>query len=128
MIIALTPYGKFPVLMDTFVEVGYKLQMPLAHIKPIWAMPGGGTTAGHVEDIVKKFGHDVMIAVGAGIHAHPDGPTAGARAFRHAIDAAVAGVPTDVAAQDHPELQTALDLWGYWVEGKGGSYNYGLKG
>jgi 2,3-diketo-5-methylthiopentyl-1-phosphate enolase len=126
MVIALTPYGKFPVLMDAFIDGGYKMLQPLGHIKPVWSMPGGGTTQGHVEDVVKKFGIDVIIASGAGIHAHPAGPRAGAKAFRQAIDAAVKGIKCDEYAKDHKELAEALGEWGYYEEGKTGIFD--LKG
>ncbi|MHA2497497.1 MAG: RuBisCO large subunit C-terminal-like domain-containing protein, partial [Candidatus Hodarchaeales archaeon] len=35
---------------------------------------------------MKDLGADVLIGSGGGIHAHPDGSIAGARAFRQAID------------------------------------------
>jgi 2,3-diketo-5-methylthiopentyl-1-phosphate enolase len=126
MVISLTPYGKFPMLMDTFVDSGYKMLSKLGDIKPIFPMPGGGTTQGHVEDVVNKFGIDVIIASGAGIHAHPMGPRAGAKAFRQAIDAAVKGQKADEAAKEHEELRVALNEWGYYKEGKTGIFE--LKG
>ncbi|MBW7571440.1 RuBisCO large subunit C-terminal-like domain-containing protein [Caproiciproducens faecalis] len=126
MIIALTPYGKFPMMMDTFVDSGYKMLSPLGNLKAVFPMPGGGTTQGHVEDVVKKFGNDVMIASGAGIHGHPMGPRAGAKAFRQAIDAAVSGQNMLEAAKQHKELQAAFDAWGYYQESKTGIFD--LKG
>lgn len=126
MVIALSPYGKFPMLMDTFIDCGYRMLMPMGNIKPIFAMPGGGTTQGHVEDLYKKFGKDVMIAAGGAIHGHPMGPAAGARAFRQAIDAVVAGRSLEEAAGDFQELKVALDLWGIYSEKKGGLFD--LKG
>ena len=57
MIITLSPYGKFPMSMDSFVSAGYKMTQPLGHIKSVFAMPGGGTTPGHIEDIINKFGN-----------------------------------------------------------------------
>ena len=86
MVIALSPYGKFPMMMDTFISAGMKMLQPFGHIKPVFPMPGGGTTQGHIEDIMHKFGNDVMIAAGGAIHGHPMGPAAGARAFRQGID------------------------------------------
>lgn len=62
MIIALSPYGKFLMSMDSFVSAGYKMLAPLGHIKPVFFMPGGGTTQGYIEDIINKFGKDVMTA------------------------------------------------------------------
>lgn len=127
MIIALSPYGKFPMTMDSFLSSGYKMIQPLGHIKPVFSMPGGGTTQGHIEDIIQKFGIDVMIAAGGAIHGHPMGPAAGARAFRQGIDAVMAGKTLEEAKVDHEELRMALDLWGIYGEDKA-NQNYDLKG
>lgn len=126
MIISLTPYGKFPMMMDTFVNAGLQMLTPFGDIKPVFPMPGGGTTQGHIEDVIKKFGNDVMIAAGGAIHGHPMGPAAGARAFRQGIDAVMAGQTLVEAAREHEELRCALDLWGVYEEKKGGIFD--LKG
>lgn len=128
MIIALTPYGKFPMQMDTFISVGYKMLQPLGHIKPVFPMPGGGTTQGHLEDMIKKFGNNVMIAAGGAIHGHPMGPAAGARAFRQGIDEVMNGVALKDAAgkPENKELKAAIDAWGIYEEAKGGIFD--LKG
>jgi 2,3-diketo-5-methylthiopentyl-1-phosphate enolase len=89
-------------------------------------MPGGGTTQGHIEDVMKKFGNDVMIAAGGAIHGHPMGPAAGAKAFRQGIDAVMAGMTLKEAAKEYPELACALDAWGVYEEKKGGIFD--LKG
>ena len=127
MIIALSPYGKFPMSMDSFVSAGYKMLAPLGHIKPVFSMPGGGTTQGHIEDIINKFGKDVMIAAGGANHGHPMGPAAGARAFRQGIDAVMAGKTLKEAGKEYKELGIALDLWGIYGEEKANK-NYDLKG
>lgn len=126
MIIGLTPYGKFPMLMDTFVNMGMQMQMPLRHIKPAFPMPGGGTTQGHIEDVVKKFGNDVMIAAGGAIHGHPMGPAAGAKAFRQGIDAVCHGMTLEEAGKVYKELGAALELWG--IYGKEKSSLFDLRG
>ncbi len=127
MIITLSPYGKFPMSMDSFVSAGYKMTQPLGHIKSVFAMPGGGTTPGHIEDIINKFGKDVMIAAGGAIHGHPMGPAAGARAFRQGIDAVMSGKTLQEAKADNEELRIALELWGVYGEEKANN-NYDLKG
>nr|MDO8098133.1 RuBisCO large subunit C-terminal-like domain-containing protein [Candidatus Njordarchaeota archaeon] len=75
-------------------------------------MPSGGITVGHVDKVCRDLGYDIMIGSGGGIHAHPDGPAAGARAFRQAIDAVMAGVKVSDYAEEHEELKTALTKWG----------------
>jgi 2,3-diketo-5-methylthiopentyl-1-phosphate enolase len=126
MIISFSPYGKLTMMMDTFIDVGYKMISPLGKIKPSFSMPGGGTTQGHVEDLVKKFGNDVIIASGGGIHGHPMGTRAGAVSFRQVIDAVINHQPMEEAAKEYEELRVALDLWGYYQEGKSGIFD--LKG
>jgi len=126
MIIGLTPYGKFPMMMDTFISLGYQMLSPLQNIKPVFPMPGGGTTQGHVEDIMKKFGNDVIIAAGGAIHGHPMGPAAGAKAFRQAINAVMSGVGLEEAGHRHPELGAALNAWGIYTEIQSGIFD--LKG
>ena len=126
MIISLTPYGKFPMLMDTFINCGLQMLAPFGGIKPVFPMPGGGTTQGHIEDIMKKFGNDVMIAAGGAIHGHPMGPAAGARAFRQGIDAVMEGKTLAEAAKDYKELEAALQAWGIYEEKRGGIFD--LKG
>ncbi|MHA2003167.1 MAG: RuBisCO large subunit C-terminal-like domain-containing protein, partial [Candidatus Thorarchaeota archaeon] len=44
--------------------------------------------------------------------AHPDGPTAGAKAFRQAIDAKMSGISLKKAAAEHDELKKAMESWG----------------
>ncbi len=79
------------------------------------AMPfvtGGGVHPGVVPGLIGDYGEDIMIGVGGGLHGHPDGPRAGGRALRQAIDAAVNEIPLEEAAEEHPELQAALNKWG----------------
>lgn len=126
MVICLSPYGKFPMMMDTFLNAGVQLLAPMQHFKPVFPMPGGGTTQGHIEDVVKKFGNDVMIAAGGAIHGHPMGPAAGARAFRLGIDAVCAGRTLEDAAKEYEELAAAVKCWGIYEENSAGLFD--LKG
>jgi 2,3-diketo-5-methylthiopentyl-1-phosphate enolase len=73
---------------------------------------GGGIHPHTAARIIEDIGFDVMLAVGGAIQGHPDGPAAGGRAMRLAIDATVAGVPLADKGKDNPELARALDLWG----------------
>lgn len=126
MIIGLTPYGKFPMMMDTFINMGIQMLAPLGQIRPVFPMPGGGTTQGHIEDVIHKFGNDVMIAAGGAIHGHPMGPAAGAKAFRQGIDAVLKGMSLENAGMEFRELGEALKLWGIYSEERQGIFD--LKG
>jgi len=45
--------------------------------------------------VMKDLGSEIVIGTGGGIHAHPKGAVAGARAFRQAIDATMQGIPLE---------------------------------
>jgi ribulose-bisphosphate carboxylase large chain len=72
----------------------------------------GGLHPGLVPQLLDSLGTNIGVQVGGGIHGHPDGTHAGAKAFRSAIDASVRGGALETAAEDSPELATALDKWG----------------
>lgn len=105
------PYGKASVLPDKFQRVAQNLAFPLCQLKPAFPMPSGGITPKMVPSVVKDLGTDIVIGSGGGIHAHPQGPVAGARAFRQAIAATLQGRPLEEAAREHPELKVALETW-----------------
>lgn len=106
------PYGKAPILKERYLAIAHDMVMPLQNIEQTAPMPSGGISPAMVSDVIDDLGPDIVIGSGGGIHAHPDGPTAGARAFRQAIDAKMKGIPLQQAAQEHPELKRALDSWG----------------
>jgi len=62
--------------------------------------------------IVARCGTDIGVQAGGGVHGHPDGTHAGARALRAAVDAVAAGREIEAAADETPELATALEKWG----------------
>jgi len=112
MMIALSPFGKFPMMHDTFVQAGLQMLTPWGHIKPMMPMPGGGTTQGHVQELIETFGNDVIVASGGAIHGHPMGAAAGAKAFRQAFDVVLAGQNIEDSLDDNPELKVAIENWG----------------
>ena len=105
------PYGKAPVIDYKFRNVARNLAFPLYQLKPTFPMASGGITPSMVPQVMTDLGHDIVIGSGGGIHAHPQGPVAGGRAFRQAIDAAMQGVSLSEYAKDHQELATALREW-----------------
>jgi len=62
--------------------------------------------------LLQEYGPDIIIPAGGGMLGHPMGYTAGAKAWRQAVDAAMTDIPLPEAAKDHPELRAALELWG----------------
>lgn len=83
-----------------------------AGLAPAMPIASGGLHPGHVPDLLSIFGKDVILQFGGGIHGHPQGTGAGARAVRQAVDAALQGVPLAQAAGGAPELAAALSAWG----------------
>lgn len=106
------PYGKAEILDERYEQNLKALRYPLKHIKPTLPMPSGGITPGMVEKCIKEAGKDILIGSGGGIHSHPDGPIAGAKAFRQAIDAVLEGKKVRDVAKEHKELGVALGVWG----------------
>jgi len=80
-------------------------------IKPVLPVSSGGLHPGHVPFLVKHLGKDLVIQAGGGIHGHPDGTIAGARAMRQAVDATMKKISLKEYAKTHEELKKALDLW-----------------
>jgi 2,3-diketo-5-methylthiopentyl-1-phosphate enolase len=74
-------------------------------------MASGGITPKMVPQVVHDLGPDIVIGSGGGIHAHPQGPIAGSKAFRQAIQATMAGRSLEDAAKEHAELKVALETW-----------------
>lgn len=103
--------GKAMYMHDRFMNTVRNLTYPMGNLKPTMPMPSGGITPANVADIVNAVGKDIMIGSGGGIHAHPQGPKAGARALRQAIDAAVKGIKLEEYAKEHEELGVALGVW-----------------
>ncbi|MHA1145841.1 MAG: RuBisCO large subunit C-terminal-like domain-containing protein [Candidatus Helarchaeota archaeon] len=106
------PYGKAQVINEKYTRVANVMRLPMYNIKSTFPMPSGGITTGLVEKCVKDLGTDIVIGSGGGIHAHPQGPIAGAKAFRQAIDAVMSGVSVKKAGQEHEELGISLGIWG----------------
>ena len=104
-------YSTYPLLREKYLRTAHFQTMPLYDLKPTMPSVGGGIHPGTAVRIIEDIGFDVMLAVGGAIQGHPDGPAAGGRAMRQAIDAAVAGISLSDYARQHPELKTALDLW-----------------
>ena len=81
----------------------------LADVLPV---ASGGLHPGVIPPVLETLGTAICVQVGGGIHGHPDGTRAGARAVRQAIDAALEGIPLDERADRHPALAAALAEWG----------------
>lgn len=81
-------------------------------VKPVLAVASGGVYPGVVDKIIKLMGKNVVIQAGGGIHGHPHGTIAGAKAMRQAVDASLINMSLKDYAETHEELSEALKKWG----------------
>lgn len=99
-----SPYGSLATPRDEALLIRDLSAKPSVR-KPILPVPSAGIHPELVEDIIRDFGTDVVINAGGGIHGHPDGAAAGARAFRQAIDQVLG------RAGQTDALDVALEAW-----------------
>jgi len=78
-------------------------------LKQTFPVCSGGLHAGHIPELMKLMGRDIVIQAGGGVYGHPDSPRAGAASLRQAVDAAMAGKSLQEYSKDYPELKRALE-------------------
>lgn len=83
----------------------------LGGLKPVLPVASGGLHPRLVPALIETFGKDFVIQAGGGIHGHPDGTVAGAKAMRQAVDATLEGKTLEQYAKNHNELAAALKQW-----------------
>ena len=71
---------------------------------------GSGQWGGQAPETYERTGRtlDLLYLCGGGIVSHPGGAGAGVKAVRQAWEAAVAGIPLEAYAKDHPELAQSI--------------------
>jgi ribulose-bisphosphate carboxylase large chain len=94
------------------VGINEWLRRDLHGVRDVLPVASGGLHPGLMPQLLDALGTRIAVQAGGGVHGHPDGTHAGAKAFRRAVDAAAAGEAIDDAAADSPELATALEKWG----------------
>ncbi len=88
------------------------LRADLYGLNDVLPTASGGLHPGLVPRLIEAAGENIAIQAGGGVHGHPDGTRAGAKALRAATEAAVEGVPLAERADEVPELEQALEMWG----------------
>ncbi|MFH1722611.1 MAG: type III ribulose-bisphosphate carboxylase [Candidatus Altiarchaeota archaeon] len=78
-------------------------------IKSTLPVSSGGLHQGHIPTLIDILGKDLVIQAGGGVHGHPDGTFAGAKALRQAVDAVMEGIPLEEKAKSCTELAGALE-------------------
>lgn len=112
---ALVIAGKFGVETppaEPSVRVLSSIRAPFYDIKPSMPQCSGGVHAGIVPLQIDYLGMDITLIAGGGVFGHPNGPMAGARSMRQAVDAYMKNVPLEQKAKENKELATAIEKWG----------------
>ena len=81
-------------------------------LKRVFPVASGGIYPAKVSGNLDGYGIDCIVQAGGGVHGHPDGTTAGAKAMVQAVEAWLKQIPLQEYAKDHKELETALKFWG----------------
>lgn len=105
-----TVVGKMDGGIEEVVAINNFLRRDWYGLKTVLPTASGGLHPGHVPDLVRILGNNMLLNFGGGIHGHPDGSAAGARAVSQALEATLHGIPIRQAT-DKPELAKALKKW-----------------
>ncbi len=89
------------------------LNQDWGNIKRAFPVSSGGLHPGLVPNVMKLFGNDLVLLVSGGIHGHPKGTCAGAKATMQAIEATNDGISLEEKAKKNIELRQALEKWGH---------------
>ena len=87
------------------------LQQRWYNTKPVLGVASGGVYPGLVDKIIKAMGNDIVLQAGGGVHGHPSGTIAGAKAMRQAVDAVMKKKSLKEYSKNHSELKEALEFW-----------------
>lgn len=83
-------------------------------IRNAFPVSSGGLHPGLVPAVMNIYGCELVLLVSGGIHGHPKGTRAGAKATMQAIEAWQEGITLDEEAGKAKELRQALEKWGYY--------------
>lgn len=119
-----TAYGKMSGEKDEVLHIEEEMERQFTkktnknlsqkwhNIKPVFGVASGGVYPGLVPKIIKFMGKDIVLQAGGGVHGHPQGSVAGAKAMRQAVNASLKNISLKKYSKSHPELKSALDIWG----------------
>ncbi|MEM2933097.1 MAG: type III ribulose-bisphosphate carboxylase [Candidatus Pacearchaeota archaeon] len=86
-----TAIGKMFETREEVLENKKALVEEFYGVKPTMPVASGGLHPLMIPELYKIFGNDVVLQFGGGIHGHPLGTLAGAKATRQALDATIQG-------------------------------------
>lgn len=108
-----TAAGKMHGAITDVQNINRALTKEWYHIKPMMPVASGGIHPGNLHWNLVFLGKDVTINLGGGIHGHPDGTRAGARAARAILDAVLQGRSIEELAEEIPEVKRSFQRWKY---------------
>ncbi len=106
-----TAVGKMEGPAKEVAEIKNAVQKKWHGKKPVFAVCSGGLNPRHVPQLIGMLGNDIIMQFGGGIHGHPHGTVAGAKAARQAVEAAMKKIPLKEYAGGCKELEEALRIW-----------------
>lgn len=106
-----TVVGKMEGGKEEVVTINNFLRSEWYGLKTVLPTASGGLSPLLIPDLVKILGKDILMTFGGGVHGHPDGSVAGAKAIVQATNAALTGKTLEEASLTHPELKRALEKW-----------------
>lgn len=107
-----TAAGKMEGKILEIKEINNFLRSDWHDFKKTFPVASGGLHPGVVHYEIEAFGNDIILQAGGGIHGHPDGTIAGAKAMQQAVDAVIRNIPQQEFAKSNIELEKALEKWG----------------
>jgi len=106
-----TVVGKMEGSREEVTTINEFLNKEWAGLKKVVPVSSGGLHPGLVPELVNLLGDQIIINFGGGIHGHPDGSGAGARAARQAVEATQEGLTLSEKAAEAPALKKAIEYW-----------------
>lgn len=107
-----TAIGKMFETREDVLENRKALTEEFYGLKKVMPVASGGLQPLMIPELYKIFGKDVILQFGGGIHGHPLGTLAGAKATRQALEAAMKNVDLQSYARTHLELHEAMEKFG----------------
>ena len=106
-----TIVGKMPETKAEVLENIEACTNKTTGLKPILPVASGGLHPRLIPKLMETFGNDAILQAGGGIHGHPEGTTAGAKAMRQAVEATLELRSLADYAKNRRELAFALKHW-----------------
>jgi ribulose-bisphosphate carboxylase large chain len=106
-----TIVGKMKGKAEEVLQTNEFLRSEWFGIKSVFPVASGGVHPLLIPKLVKLLGKDIIIQAGGGVHGHPKGTEAGAKAMKQALDATMQKISLVEYAKNHLELKEALEKW-----------------